>query len=127
MIDTIVCDNAETISFGEFFKQKRIALGMTLRCFCRRYGYNPGNISKLERSRVSAPQSQRKLDQYMEALELASTDRNTFVTLAAISAGKIPEALTNKELAAKLPLLLGLSQYSIDDLKLFAEWLRERL
>ena len=36
-------------TFGEFFKQKRIVLGMTLRQFCAENGLDPGNISKIER------------------------------------------------------------------------------
>lgn len=115
------------MTFGEFFKQKRIDQELTLRAFCRRYGYDPGNISKLERGRVSAPQSKRRLSGYMTALKLTGTDRETFMMLAAISAGMIPEPLTDKELAAKLPLLLDLGQHSVEDLRLFAEWLRERL
>jgi hypothetical protein len=36
-----------TMKFGEFFKRRRIALGLTLRAFCRSNALAPGNISRL--------------------------------------------------------------------------------
>ena len=36
--------------FGNFFKEKRIEKGHTLREFCKIYHLDAGNISKMERS-----------------------------------------------------------------------------
>ena len=91
-------------TFGEFFKQKRLELGMTLRMFCREYDLDPGNISKLERGRLRAPQSKDKLREYATYLRLNSAEWEIFSDLAAISAGRIPEDLTEAEVAKRLPL-----------------------
>jgi transcriptional regulator with XRE-family HTH domain len=50
--------------FGAFFKEMRIGQEMTLRHFCERHGYDPGNISKLERGLLPPPQSEAKLTEY---------------------------------------------------------------
>lgn len=113
--------------FGEYFKHKRIARGLTLREFCREYGYDPGNISKLERGRVSAPRSVATLNGYAAGLKLTGADKEQFMTLAAISARVIPDALTKQEFVAKLPLLLDIGKASKEDLEKFAEWLRDRM
>ncbi len=113
--------------FGEYFKHKRIARELTLREFCRQYGYDPGNISRLERGRVSAPRSTATLDRYSGCLGLTGADKEQFMTLAAISAKKIPEALTEQEFVAKLPLLLDIGKASKEDLEKFADWLRDRM
>ena len=75
------------ISFGEFFKQKRIGLGVTLRQFCQQNGFDAGNISKLERDVFAAPQSEEKLEEYANALKLerGSADWIEFFDLAAVS------------------------------------------
>ena len=44
-------------TFGAFFRAKRKALGITLREFCRRNGFDPGNVSRLERGLVPPPQA----------------------------------------------------------------------
>lgn len=41
--------------FGDFFKEKRIQKGFTLRGFCKAHGLDPGNISKLERGMLPPP------------------------------------------------------------------------
>ncbi len=115
------------MTFGRFFKDSRIELGLTLRGFCRKYGFDPGNISRLERGRASASKKQSTLDWYAWCLELEGVKKEEFMILAAVSAGMIPEPLTDKELAAKLPLLLEIGRASKEDLEHFAEWLRERM
>lgn len=49
------------------------------------------------------------------------------MALAAISAGRIPEPLTEEEFVKMLPLLFELAGASEDDLRKFVEWLRERI
>jgi transcriptional regulator with XRE-family HTH domain len=92
-------------TFGEFFKQKRIALGKTLRQFCLENGLDPGNISKIERGKMPPTTSEEKLKEYAKYLkiEIGSRDWQTFKDLAAVSAGKIPEDLKDEELLTRLP------------------------
>ena len=59
-------------SFGAFFRAKRKALGLTLREFCRRNGFDPGNVSRLERGLVPPPQARQLLESYAKALKLES-------------------------------------------------------
>ena len=47
------------MTFGELFKKLRLRLGMTLRKFCEENDFDPGNISKLERGLLPAPQSEK--------------------------------------------------------------------
>lgn len=94
--------------FGEFFKSKRIGLALTLRQFCQKYGFDPGNISKLERGVFAAPQSEEKLESYAKALDLkrGSSDWIEFFDLAAVS-NRSFELMTFKHehLIGKMPVL----------------------
>lgn len=82
-------------SFGEFFKQRREARDLTLREFCRRNGFDPGNISRLERGLLAPPQLRETLEAYAAALELrpGSTLWTQFMDWAALEGGRIPEGL----------------------------------
>lgn len=82
-------------TFGDLFRQKRIALGFTLRSFCERYGYDPGNISRLERSILSPSIDRQKLEGYATALRIPrdSEEWTTFFDLAHAAKGKIPQDL----------------------------------
>ncbi len=94
-------------TFGEFFKQKRIALGKTLRQFCLDNNLDPGNISKIERGRMSPPTSEEKLKEYAKFLEISegSEDWTSFKDLAFIAAGKIPTDLRDdSEVLSRLPV-----------------------
>lgn len=116
------------VTFGEFYKQHRRALGLSLRGYCRKHGFDPGNISKIERNRSCAPQNEAVLRRHAGSLGLKDIALSTFYELAAISAGRIPKPLTDKELAAKLPVLFDIGKLATeDDLRKFAEFLRERL
>jgi transcriptional regulator with XRE-family HTH domain len=94
--------------FGSYFKELRIKRRLTLRQFCERFGFDPGNISKLERGLLPPPQSKGKLEQYAEALNLrkGSSAWYEFFDLAAASRGQIPEEiLADDRLVKKLPVL----------------------
>jgi transcriptional regulator with XRE-family HTH domain len=97
----------ERITFGEFFKAQRIASGKTLREFCLERGYDPGNLSKLERGLLSPPQAREKLEEYAKALKLREgTDGwYVFFDLAAAETGRIPEDLRDEDLVKKLPVI----------------------
>jgi transcriptional regulator with XRE-family HTH domain len=92
--------------FSEFFHEKRIATGLTLRQFCLRHGLDPGNLSKLERGILPPPESREKLEHYAKLLQLApgSADRQDFFDLAAAERGRIPdELMEDEDLVRKLP------------------------
>ena len=84
-----------TQTFGEFFRQKRIDLGFTLRSFCERYSYDPGNISRMERNILSPSVDTEKLAGYAAALKIPrdSEEWTTFFDLAHAAKGKVPEDL----------------------------------
>ena len=98
----------DSSSFGAFFKEMRINRGKTLRQFCLENGFDPGNMSKLERGRLPAPQSHEKLEQYANALGIrkGSDDWLNFFDLAAAESGRIPEELLSDEAVVnQLPVL----------------------
>jgi transcriptional regulator with XRE-family HTH domain len=99
---------AAKLTFGEFFKEKRISLRKTLRQFCAESGLDPGNISKLERGLMPPPQGSDKLEEYARYLRIrkGSDDWYKFFDLARIEAGRIPdEFLRDEALLASLPIL----------------------
>ncbi|MBM3284723.1 MAG: helix-turn-helix transcriptional regulator, partial [Candidatus Aminicenantes bacterium] len=111
--------------FGEFFKNKRIEKGWTLRKFCELNGFDPGNISKIERGMLPPPTSGEKLERYALSLGLkrGSNDWLEFFDLAAASKGKIPaDFLDDSDLVKKLPLIFRtirgkkVSSKKLDDL-----------
>ncbi len=94
--------------FGSYFKELRIKRRLTLRQFCETFGFDAGNISKLERGLLPPPQSKDKLEQYGQALGLrkGSSAWYEFFDLAAASRGQIPEEiLADDKLVKKLPVL----------------------
>jgi transcriptional regulator with XRE-family HTH domain len=106
--DDTVTENG--LTFGQYFKAKRIDTGKTLREFCREYDLDPGNVSRLERDRIQAPRSEKILFRYANYLRLHSEEWSIFRDLAAISAKRIPADLTDKEVARRLPLLFGIAR-----------------
>jgi transcriptional regulator with XRE-family HTH domain len=92
-------------NFGEFFKARRRGLRKTLREFCRENEFDPGNLSKLERSILPPPQSREILERYAHCLEIVdgSPEWYTFFDLAAAENGRIPADLNESDLAKKLP------------------------
>ena len=101
-----------------------------MRTFCQKYGFDPGNISKLERGRMGPPESEAKLTQYAKALGLKrSTDEwYEFFDRAAAERGRIPnDLLSDGELVGKLPVLFRtLRGEKVDDAQLddLIEWIR---
>lgn len=95
-------------TFGEFFRLKRIALGFTLRSFCERYSYDPGNISRLERNILPPSIDKQKLEGYAIALKIPRDNEEwtMFFDLAHAATGKIPQDILASGQAHKyLPLL----------------------
>jgi len=94
--------------FGNFFKEKRIEKGYTLRQFCKKYGLDPGNMSKLERGLLPPPASREKLEQWASYLGLkkGTDDWMEFFDLAAATRGELPkDVLDNDRIVEALPLI----------------------
>ena len=96
-------------SFGEFFAlQRRTKTKLSLREFCEKNGFDAGNLSKLERGKMGAPQSDEILDRYARALGIkkGTPDWFEFFDRAAAESGRIPEdLLSDAQVAQKLPVL----------------------
>ena len=93
--------------FGEFFRERRIALKKTLRQFCLENGLDAGNLSRLERGRVPPPK-RHKLEEYARLLELkeGSDEWFKFFDLADADAGRLPQDLQeNERILDKVPVL----------------------
>jgi len=99
---------ALTNAFGEFAKEKRLSLGLSLREFCRKNSFDWGNFSRIERGVSAPPKSREVQERYARALQIkeGTEEWQTFLDLAAISAGNIPERImSDEELVAKLPMV----------------------
>lgn len=95
-------------NFGELFRRKRVSLGLTLRSFCRRYNYDPGNISRLERNILPPSLTSEKLAGYAVSLKIknGSEEWVLFHDLAHAAKGKIPEDISrDTDSGTYLPLL----------------------
>jgi transcriptional regulator with XRE-family HTH domain len=94
--------------FGQYFKERRMKLGKTLRQFCLDNGLDAANISKIERGISAAPQNRKNLEKYAVCLGIIEgTDEwFEFFDRARSDAGRIPEEiLANKNIVARLPLV----------------------
>lgn len=95
--------------FGSFFAEiRRRSAGKSLRQFCLDNDLDPGNISKIERGRLSPPRSPEKLARYARALGLeeGSDEWLEFFDLAALARGEIPpDVAQDADLMAQLPVL----------------------
>lgn len=94
------------LTFGDFFRTKRIAIGLTLRTFSERFGYDPGNISRLERNILSPSLDDEKLAGYAIALQIknGSGEWVLFHDLAHTAKGTLPkDILRNKQILTLLP------------------------
>src|SRR5690349_17822169 len=70
--------------FGAFFREIREGLGLSLREFCRRTGFDQANVSRLERGLLPPPKSQKVLATYAKGLRMKpkSPEWERFMTLA---------------------------------------------
>lgn len=97
-------DNA----FGEFVRQRRAELRLSLRAFAEVAEMDPGNASRIERGQVPPPESTEILDRIAAALQLvpASPEHERLTDLAAAAKGRLPaDLLSDAEVAARLPIL----------------------
>lgn len=110
--------------FGDFFKLKRLEHDVSLRQFCLEYGFDAGNISKLERGLLNPP-GEKELLKYAEALKIekGSDDWFELYDKAAACRGEIPsDILSDETVVEKLPLVFRslrgekISDDKLDDL-----------
>ncbi len=57
-------------SFGEYLRKLRLDAGFGLRVFAELIDMKPSNLSRLERGKISPPQSVERIDQIADALGL---------------------------------------------------------
>lgn len=96
-----------TKSFCETLKERRLALRMTLREFCRIADEDPANFSRIERG-LKVPPGDDVLERYGKALQYTGQDLLNFITLGALTRKNLPKHLSEEELAGKLPAFLRL-------------------
>ena len=81
--------------FGAFVRERRKATGISLREFSRRNGFDPANISRIERGISSPPKSQEIIDSIAKALQLTaySSEWRHLHQLAAAETGQLPDQI----------------------------------
>ncbi|MCG2685842.1 transcriptional regulator [Candidatus Parcubacteria bacterium] len=82
------------LKFGDFFRERRLNSGLTLRQFCNKKGYDAGYISRLENGLLPPPKDAEKLKALAVASELEKETEGwvRFFDLAAASReATIPE------------------------------------
>ena len=79
--------------FGEFVKDKRQKLGITLRAFADELHIAPSYMSDIEKGKRNAP-TQDILESMSQILKLNDDDKNTLFDLAASSKNEIAQDLT---------------------------------
>lgn len=94
--------------FGTYFKEMRMKSRITLREFCVTNGFDPGNISKIERGVAPPPKSTEVLSRFAESLGIkkGSEEWSEFFDRASACSGMIPQDMMNDAaFVAKLPLV----------------------
>ncbi len=97
-------DNA----FGDYLRERRTELRLSLRAFSEAAGMDPGNASRVERGQVPPPESPEILDRIAAALQLAAgtPEYERLNDLAAAAKGRLPaDLLSDSEVAERLPIL----------------------
>lgn len=92
--------------FGEFVKERRLALGLSLRKFCKLLDLDPSNWSKIERGIHLPPQDKEFLAMIAEAVNIKadSSEWDQLLDYASVDRGEIPTyLLQNKEMVKLLP------------------------
>lgn len=89
--------NKQITTFGSFCRSKRVSLGLTLRAFCEKYNFDPGNISKLERDILSPTIDREKLEILAVALKIPKNTPEwvSFLDLAYSTKGVVPPDIKN--------------------------------
>jgi transcriptional regulator with XRE-family HTH domain len=98
------------MTFGTFFKNKRMKTDLSLRQFCKSKGLDPAYISRIENDIIPAPNKQSLLETLAKALDIKETTPEwvEFFDLAFVSKGEMPEDIQENfpEVLAYLPAFL---------------------
>lgn len=81
---------------------------MSRREFCAANGFDPGNLSKLERGKLPPPKARDKLEAYATALGLeeGTSEWHEFFDRAAADRGEIPaDVMADSRVVDQLPVL----------------------
>ena len=95
------------MNFGEFIKEKRLAINLSLRKFCELAGLDPSNWSKIERGVLQLSLERPQLEEIASILKLKEGDAEwtKFFDLAAVAKKKIPDYVyEDKEVLDALPI-----------------------
>ncbi len=95
--------STKPLKFGDFAKDRRIAVGLTLRSFCRDAAIDPSNWSKIERGVLPPPDDAGFLSRVATVLGLNTDEQAEFADLASIARGHIPTDLRDDEILTKMP------------------------
>jgi len=98
---------SEGHKFGLYLRELRLRAGLTLREFSRQVDESPGNVSKIERGKLNAPDSVDKLKRFATVLGIIDeSDQKKFFDIAFIDRRRIPdEFIDDEELSKTLPLV----------------------
>ncbi len=117
--------------FGEFIKEKRLEIGLSLREFCRQLDEDASNWSKVERGMLSPPKDENKLVRIADILriERESSDWGKLHDFADIDSGKIPDyIMEDTETLKMLPIFfrtIGSEKPSQEDIDRLIKNLRK--
>ncbi len=92
--------------FGEYIKQKRLDLDLSLRKFCKLLDEDPSNWSKVERKVIAPPLNEEKLKKIAEILKIkiGSQEWKKLNDYAHVDAGVIPDyIMSDAEAVQSLP------------------------
>lgn len=95
------------MNFGEFVKEKRLTIDLSLRKFCELAGLDPSNWSKVERGVSPLAFDHSKLEEMAVILKLdiGGAEWTKFFDLAAVAKKKIPDYVyQDKEVLDALPI-----------------------
>ena len=96
------------MNFGQFIKECRLAIDLSLRKFCELAELDPSNWSKVERDMMPLSLDNEKLTQIAEDIlhiERSSASWVRFFDLASIAKKKIPDYVySNEEVINALPI-----------------------
>lgn len=81
------------MTFGEFVKEKRQSLNITLRAFADELGIAPSYVSDIEKGKRNAP-TQDILEDMVRVLHLNDNDKNNLFDLAAESKNEVAQDIT---------------------------------
>ncbi len=118
------------MGFGEYVRQRRATVSITLRDFCKSAQVDPSNWSKVERGILPPPDSEEHLDRIASSLGIpaGSSEWHEYRDLAYAERGRIPsEIMADAELVAKLPIFFRTirgEKPDSEELVRFAEKLR---